>query len=212
MKKNLLLILTVIALLSMPVTVCATEKKENDAFKFRGFEWGTTLEEIQEKEITDGMVEGVDYSLKEDAKSWVLKTEVASVNVYAWFEFDDDWKLNLGYYIVNEDHQTNSEYYSDFVRISNGLISLYGDVTSNFGVGFSSNDFDDLDGMTRDEILPVLEGGGGIQFLSWAANDGSMIIGTCYSLDGNLRVEYYYFKDYSQFEDILTNSVNTEGL
>ena len=210
MKKTLTLIISIIAVLAMSAVVNA-EEKENEAFKFRGFEWGTPLEEIKAKEITDGMIEGFNYEYREAENAFILMTTVANVNLFAWFFFDDDLKLNYGFYTPYTTLiKTDIEYYSDYETIDNALIKLYGE-PERFATGV---DVDDIADMNRDEIISKVVQENAVILHKWVANDGSEIYSNCCFLGGHVRGEFYYVQSEEQFQELvaLDEASYTDGL
>lgn len=211
MKRFALIITALIMIIVTSSVTLADEKKENESFKFRGYEWGTPLDDIKAKEITDDMIEGFDYEVRENNKVFILMTSISNVNLFAWFCFDDDWKLSYGYYSPQTAlTKSDIEYYSDYETIDKALIGLYGE-PERFATVL---DADDVDNMSRDEIISKIVQDDAVIVHIWTANDESQIYSVCFFFGGHVRGEFYYVQSEEQFQEISASSAesNSEGL
>lgn len=211
LRKNRFIVFAVIAALLSISIVAGAETKENEAFKFRGFEWGTPLEEIKAKEITDDMIEGFDYEYRESENVFVLMTTVAKINLFAFFTFDDDRKLDYGYYVPQTTYiKTDMEYYSEYETINNALIQLYGEPDRYADV----IDVNDIPYMSRDDIISKIVQENAIITNIWTAKDNSVIVTNLFFYGGHVRQEIYYLQNYDQLLEMTQeNSVSdSEGL
>ena len=114
-------------------TVVETETSTESAtssFTFRGYEWGTSLDEIKQKEITSDMVENVDYGLFEN-RLFILNSKVSSYDASIAFEFDSNNKLISGGYTLSEKHTDDSGYYDDFIDLTELYTKKYGKPQEN---------------------------------------------------------------------------------
>lgn len=100
------------------------------AFTFRGYAWGTSLDEIKQKEVTSDMVENVDYGLL-DNKLFILNREVSSYDASIVFEFDSNNKLISGGYALTEEHADDGGYYDDFIDLTKLYTKKYGEPQKN---------------------------------------------------------------------------------
>lgn len=116
-------------------TEIATETESStesvtSAFTFRGYDWGTSLDEIKQKEVTSDMVENVDYGLL-DNKLFILNREVSSYDASIVFEFDSNNKLISGGYALTEEHTDDNGYYDDFIDLTKLYTKKYGEPQEN---------------------------------------------------------------------------------
>ena len=131
MKKLLMtIIVAIIAIGLLGTSIFAddavSEKKEE--IKFREYDWGTTKDEIVEKEITSSMVENKDYAFMDDMLV-IADQKIAGFKCGITFQFNDNDELICGQYILDEDHTNEQQYYDDFMTLIEKLTSLYGEDT-----------------------------------------------------------------------------------
>ena len=209
MRKTLMLIVLLVTCFCF--SAFGESVKENDitneAFKFRDFEWGTSLEDVQNKEITDTMVYYDDYYTSEDAYEFIIRTVVSDIDMFAHFAFDEDWKLRIGYYEPNVTHSTPLDYYKDFAVLDTLLISLYGNATVEYNVGF-----DDFASLSTEEKVNSIINNGAVIANMWGALDGSCIMSGCYASEGIIHTGLYYFEDYNTMVELLNSVMDTTGL
>ena len=208
MKKVLSFSMMIVLSMCLSIMVYANE---NDAFKFRGYEWGTPLEDIKAKEITDGMIDGYDYDIREDEKALIALTKVANIDLFAYFRFDDDLNLSYGFYQPQTSFIKNDiQYYSDFETIDNALIGLYGE-PERFATVI---DVDDVEDMSRDEIISKIVQNNASIVHRWTADDGSEIYAICCFYGGHVYYEIYYVQSEEQFQEISASqsAASSEGL
>jgi hypothetical protein len=211
MKRISMSIILVLLFLVFLSTSALASSAENESFKFRGYEWGTPLEKIKEKEITDDMIDGFHYAVDEDNKSLSVMTTVANVTLFALFNFDNDWNLDYGFYVPQITLvKSDIEYYSEYETIDNALVGLYGEPEK-----YATNvDIDDVENMSRNEIISKITQDNAVIVHRWVAEDGSEIYSTCLFFGGHVRGEYYYVQSEEQFQEIVAkdSDTNTEGL
>lgn len=99
-------------------------------FDFRGYKWGTSIDEIKQNEISPDMVENVDYGFS-DNLLLIFNGKVSSYNATIFFEFDSDNKLVAGSYALDEEHTDDSGYYSDFTDLAKLYSKKYGTPREN---------------------------------------------------------------------------------
>lgn len=107
-----------------PETKSSTESATS-AFTFRGYAWGTSLDEIKQDEITSDMIENVDYGMSGNTLV-ILNSKVSSYDASVLFEFDNDNKLISGGYSLAEEHTDDSGYYDDFIKLTSTYAKKYG--------------------------------------------------------------------------------------
>lgn len=100
------------------------------AFTFRGYDWGTSLDDIKQNEITSDMVEDIDYGIS-DNMLFILNSKVSSYDATIVFEFDNNNKLISGGYSLSEKHTDDSGYYNDFVDLTELYAKKYGEPQEN---------------------------------------------------------------------------------
>ena len=100
-----------------------TENIVEDAFLFRGYEWGTAKPEIVESETNPNMIEDYDYTLIDG--SFRVQVSLAGFDAIAVFMFDDIG-LNSGAYFLTEEHSNPQEYYNDFLKLKEKYENKYG--------------------------------------------------------------------------------------
>lgn len=210
-RKLVFSLLSLLLILTFSNIAHASSEPENKEFKFRGYEWGTSLEKIKEKEITDDMIDGFHYAVDEDNKSLSVMTTVANVTLFALFNFDNDWNLDYGFYVPQTTlAKSDIEYYSEYETIDNALVGLYGEPEK-----YATNvDIDDVENMSRNEIISKITQDNAVIVHRWVAEDGSEIYSTCLFFGGHVRGEYYYVQSEEQFQEIVAkdSATNTEGL
>lgn len=115
--------------ISEPDTNSETEvstESATSAFTFRGYAWGTSLDEIKQKEITSDMVEDVDYGVS-DGSLIIVDGQVSSYDANICFELDEENKLKGGQYIITEKHSDYTGYYNDFENLADLYSKKYGE-------------------------------------------------------------------------------------
>lgn len=129
MKKAILsffLIIIVVGLLCTTVFADSTTESKKEEIKFRDYEWGTSLSEILEKEITSSMIENEDYIIQ-DNQFAIANQNVAGYDCFIIYEFNEKEELIRGTYMLTEEHSNEQQYYKDFKDLANKLISVYGE-------------------------------------------------------------------------------------
>ena len=208
--KNVLLIAVLITIMLAVPSLAVTLEDLPESFTFRGYDWGTPVEEIKGKEITPDMVFYNDYFHDEDSHIFVVKAKVSTLNALANFCCDEDDMLQYGVYKLNEVHSYPIEYYNDYVTITELLTSKYGDPITQVNVGFENNE--DISGLRPEEIINEITNNGAIAGNAWLAQDQSFIYCALGMSDGHCNTELYYFQSTEQADETLLNTNNTEGL
>lgn len=109
-----------------PATEPATEAVEGKSLRFRGFEWGATVDEVIEKEITSSMKENQDWVYQEDSdRLLILNGKVSSYDTGIVFEFEDKHLVG-GMYLLDVDHSNENQYYYDFEDLCDKYEEVYG--------------------------------------------------------------------------------------
>ena len=183
MKKQIVTVGVCIAL------VCASSQAfaKTDTIKFRGLEWGTSLDEVMEKQL-DGKTEGKDYGFSSGSNSLLVVNEtVNGLDTIISYEFTEDWKLCGGMYILQEEHVNDNKYYDDFCTLEEKISSKYGEPDK------SVDDWsDDLYKDDPDDIGMAI----GAEHLSlyrlWFAEDGANIILSCSGQNFKISTNIYY--------------------
>lgn len=189
------------------------EKSNNEktGYRFRGYDWGTPLEEIKNNETTSGMIDGISYEVRESEKVFVVLTNVAKIDLFACFYFDDNWCLKYGVYVPQVTYlKSDMDYYSEFETIDNALTTLYGEPERYADV----IDADKISNMSRDEIISKITQENAVITNVWTAEDESVILADCFFYNGHVRGEFYYLQNYDQFTEVTEENTanNTEGL
>lgn len=151
-----------------PETESSTESATS-AFTFRGYAWGTSLDEIKQKEVTSDMVENVDYSIS-DGKLIIAEGKVSTYNANICFEFDGENKLISGQYNITEKHSDYTGYYNDFEDLADLYSKKYGEPQSH---DLWKNDLYKDD---KSEWGLAAACGHATFWRTWDADDGSEII------------------------------------
>lgn len=136
-KKALLILMAGMLMVFGNVSTMASQENVEDTKneseyapidEFRDFKWGISKDEIISSVITDDMVEGEDYGFIGDGKTLVLiNGDVAGYDSYIYYEFNDDWKLTQGQYVLKEDHTNENDYYDDYIDITSKYDNKYGE-------------------------------------------------------------------------------------
>lgn len=121
MKRKITAILLSGALVgSLSVMVNA----EESTITFRGYDWGTSKEEIMKNEITSDMVADVDY-LEEDDGLLINGQSVAGLDALVLYNFIDNG-LDSGVYSITEKHTNKTDYYRDYEDLVKKYTDKYG--------------------------------------------------------------------------------------
>lgn len=121
MKRKITAILLSGALVgSLSVMVNA----EESTITFRGYDWGTSKEEIMKNEITSDMVADVDY-LEEDDGLLINGQSVAGLDALVLYNFTDNG-LDSGVYSITEKHTNKTDYYRDYEDLVKKYTDKYG--------------------------------------------------------------------------------------
>ena len=121
MKRKITAILLSGALVgSLSVIVNA----EESTITFRGYDWGTSKEEIMKNEITSDMVADVDY-LEEDDGLLINGQSVAGLDALVLYNFTDNG-LDSGVYSITEKHTNKTDYYRDYEDLVKKYTDKYG--------------------------------------------------------------------------------------
>lgn len=121
MKRKITAILLSGALVgSLSVMVNA----EESTITFRGYDWGTSKEEIMKNEITSDMVADVDY-LEEDDGLLINGQYVAGLDALVLYNFTDNG-LDSGVYSITEKHTNKTDYYRDYEDLVKKYTDKYG--------------------------------------------------------------------------------------
>ena len=180
-----------------------------DSIKFRGFDWGTSVEDIQTAEITSDMLEIIDYSLDEENRTFTIKTTVATLNLFAVFRFDENWKLIEGAYYLDGTGKNENEYYNAFCMLDGLLKKQYGEPSLTLNTGFS----DDLKYLQTEEIKHALLNNSASIIDFWAAKDASCIMIYCCTDDkGEITFSLFYLGDAYKVLDAFDALTDTSGL
>ena len=114
MKRKITAILLSGALVgSLSVMVNA----EESTITFRGYDWGTSKEEIMKNEITSDMVADVDY-LEEDDGLLINGQSVAGLDALVLYNFTDNG--------LTEKHTNKTDYYRDYEDLVKKYTDKYG--------------------------------------------------------------------------------------
>lgn len=134
MSKRLITFFTgLVTLLILSLTAAAAEPDFSfvkGRITFRGYEWGTTYEEVLKKE-TAGMEEGTDYETRPsedeqfDSVLYIRNTYNGKYPVHIQFCFADG-RLAAGGYLLNEENGSYETYYNTFVEISEQFRNHFG--------------------------------------------------------------------------------------
>ena len=215
MKKHLFLVTLLFTFIISHVVLAEPymEMHENgvtlDSIKFRGFDWGTSVEDIQTAEITSDMLEIIDYSLDEENRTFTIKTTVATLDLFAVFRFDENWKLIEGDYSLDGTGKNENEYYDAFCLLDSLLEKQYGEPSLALNIGFS----DDLANLQTEEIKHALLNNSAGIFDLWAAKDASCITIFCYTDDnGEITFSFSYLDDFYKILDVINALTDTNGL
>lgn len=216
MKKRLLIGIIVSAILvgpapSIPVMAeSITEAEtESDVLRtipaFNGYKWGASIDDVVAGEITDDMVEDVDYGLpNSNSKRLIIaSTQVAGFKASAFYTFSDEGKLVEGGYLLKEEHANNNKYYDDYKSLVKKVQSLYGDGEDHelWSDDLFKDDPNDIGIAIASE---------GVAFLhKWTAEDGSNIICSCSGSNYNISIGIRYE---APTEMKIPETENTSGL
>lgn len=108
-----------------PVSAAKLDAEASQIDSFRGYEWGTSFDDVKEKEITDGMLEYRDYRIDEVGSIGGLKDlqmyngYVDSYDATVEYLFLDDELVGGGYDLDIDD--------SNYADICSGVSDKYGD-------------------------------------------------------------------------------------
>lgn len=108
-----------------PVSAAKLDAEASQIDSFRGYEWGTSFDDVKEKEITDGMLEYRDYRIDEVGSIDGLKDlqmyngYVDSYDATVEYLFLDDELVGGGYDLDIDD--------SNYADICSGVSDKYGD-------------------------------------------------------------------------------------
>lgn len=180
MKKSL-----VIALF-MSVLLGTTAYAGPDEIKFRGHEWGEDINKIAEIEVTDDMVEDVDYAFTDGALILINGT-VSVFDCYTYFNYNEDNKLYSGIYLLTEKHANDNKYYDDFLALEEALTSVYGRATIA-----KDNWNDDLYKDSPEDIGIAIAAEHLTLYRQWTAKDGSACTLACYGDNFHINNVIYY--------------------
>lgn len=97
---------------------------EESTITFRGYDWGTSKEEIMKNEITSDMVADVDY-LEEDDGLLINGQSVAGLDALVLYNFTDNG-LDSGVYSITEKHTNKTDYYRDYEDLVKKYTDKYG--------------------------------------------------------------------------------------
>lgn len=182
------------AALSVPaVAESITEAEtESDVLRtipaFNGYEWGASVDDVIAGEITDDMVEDVDYGLPSSSSNRLIiaSTQVAGFNASAFYTFSDAGKLVEGGYLLKEEHANNNKYYDDYRSLVKKVQSLYGDGDDHelWSDDLFKDDPNDIGIAIASEDVVFLH--------KWTARDGSNIICSCSGSNYNITVGIRY--------------------
>ena len=94
---------------------------------FRGYKWGTSRSDIEAGEITDNMVEGIDYIYSDSRDTLaIVNGSVAGYDTFVYYTFDDSDEFVQGFYILQEEHSNKTDYYDDFCDLAELYVKKYG--------------------------------------------------------------------------------------
>ena len=128
MKKiitAIIMIIVSIGLLGTCVFADTSSDDKKEEIKFRDYDWGTSIDEIREKEITPSMVENKDYAFI-DNQLIIADQRIAGYKCAMLFRVNDNDELIGGQYILDETHSNEQQYYNDFMDLVEKLTSIYG--------------------------------------------------------------------------------------
>lgn len=176
----------------------------NDTFKFRGLEWGASLDEVKKSQL-EGKTEGIDYTFSDDSNALIVINEtVNGLDTIIAYNFSEDWKFCRGVYALQEKHVNDNKYYDDFCSLEKKLTEKYGEPS------LSGDDWsDDLYKDNPERIGMAIGAEHLTLYRLWTAEDGSEIILSrsgknfiidtyiFYSSPDGLGLEPYSFKDTS---------------
>lgn len=97
---------------------------------FRGYKWGTSMDDIVADEIKNDMVDGVDYFF-DDNMLVFTNGSVAGYDTLIVYEFDKSGKLIYGSYSLTEEHSNKTDYYDDFCDLAELYTEKYGQPISD---------------------------------------------------------------------------------
>lgn len=97
---------------------------------FRGYKWGTSMDDIVADEIKNDMVDGVDY-LFDDNRLAIANGSVAGYDTLIVYTFDKSDKLVQGAYSLTEEHTNKTDYYNDFCDLAELYTEKYGQPLSD---------------------------------------------------------------------------------
>lgn len=186
MKKKLLFNLLGLAFFFCTTTVYAQESTtENIQILFRDYEWGTTMDEVIETEITPEMILEKDYVLSEDLLI-IMDSSVGGYDCYTSFSFSDN-KLVRGSYSLTEDHLNNIDYYNDYMALKDKYLEKYGtpsnEVTDWIDERYKNQPDKIGDAIALEDV---------VFFNAWLDDVGNNIVFACYGEDYKIHTAIQY--------------------
>lgn len=180
-------------------------ESSTEAFKFRGYEWGTPEGVIETHEVTDGMISYFDYYKNEKNKSFAVSCTVSTIKAIALFFFDDNWNLYYGCYSFLDQLDNDQSYFAAFHTLTQNLSALYGEPTTD-----TSTLSKKWSKMKYSEATEEILSNGANASLGWRADDGSSIVIICFNQAGKVNLELYYVPPEFDYNDVLSSS--SDGL
>ena len=188
------ILLPLMILLTTAVTVSASET-QTSINGFRDCEWGSTKEDILEKEFADKSEpeEGIDYSYAEDTKRLLIFNQtVSNFDTCSVYSFDDDGGLIQGLYVLTEEHTNKTDYYTDYCT----LVKVYKD---KYGEPYNVDEMwkDDLYKDDPSDWGMAVAVGDVVFRTQWKDNDGNeisiVLFGDNYEIESMIGYDSYEF-------------------
>lgn len=165
-----------------------TEKngKTIKTIKFRNYEWGISLQEIIDNEVTSDMIYNIDY-LIEDNRLIIDNGDVGGFDAVIGY-IAEDGKFSVGSYILKEKHTNELDYYNDYISLVDKYESVYGEAAFEWA-DWKDDHYKDNANKWGMAVIT-----GDVEFQTyWFDEDGAMIVMTLSgdNYKANTTISYY---------------------